>query len=52
MAQGGSKIFNFNMGPLGPQLMAEVDIDLMKPKEQSAVSIESEVDRRKHKSDM
>jgi hypothetical protein len=45
MAQGG--VIDFNMGPLGPQLMAEVDIDQFKPKEEAAISIEADVDRVK-----
>jgi hypothetical protein len=48
MAQGGSQTLNFDMGPLGPQLMAEVDLDHL-PRESEAVALDSE--RKKHSHD-
>ena len=53
MAQGGMpQQMHFNMGPLGPQLMAQVDssammdLDLFKPKAEMAIQTESDAERK------
>ena len=53
MAQSGEfQKMNFNMGPLGPQLMAQVDssammdLDLFKPKAEMAIQTESDSERK------
>ena len=54
MEMAQTQMMKFNMGPLGPQLMAEVDLGLMmdKPKASMDIGIESEqgmdVDRNRH----
>lgn len=55
MAQGAQQI-KYSMGPVGPQLMVQVDsnvmadMDLFKPKEETTIQVDTDADKFKLKS--